>query len=68
MLNELKYVYRHFQFSDACSPELKVDILTKGYVDLIEGTYIVSALGEKKLGVSLDDDTDEDITECFIEE
>lgn len=67
MLKELKWVYDKFEFNKSCPAEVKQEMLTKGLVQDIEGTYVVSDAGEELLGIAVPDADDlDDITECYI--
>lgn len=70
-LNELAYVFQHFEFSSECTEAEKNLLLGSGYVREIEGVYVVSDAGELKLGVNIDEETDtieDDITQVFMVE
>jgi len=55
---ELLYVYNNFEFSPECSDDMRNEMLSRGLVEDIEGTYVVSDLGESVLGMEIDESSD----------
>lgn len=60
---ELAYVYDNFEFSDECSEEMKQEMLDGGFVEDVEGAYVVTDLGESMLGVFIEDESEQPIEE-----
>lgn len=53
---ELLWVYNNFDFSPECTDELKNQMLAQGFVEDIEGSYVVTDLGESLIGMSIEED------------
>ena len=65
---ELKYIHSNYDFSKSCTEEMREEITNKGLVEFVEGSIMLTAFGEKAIGVNVDElygDTEEDITEAF---
>lgn len=66
---ELLWVYQNFDFSVECTEELKNKMIAQGLVEDIEGSYVVTDLGESILGLSVEEDQAyEDLEETDIYE
>ena len=53
---ELLWVYENFEFSVECTEQLKNKMISQGFVEDIEGSYVVTDLGESVLGLSVEDE------------
>jgi hypothetical protein len=62
---ELEYVYKKFDFSKGCPESIREELFTKGLVEFVEGSLMVTTLGEKLLGLYVED-KEEDVTEAFF--
>lgn len=67
LIKQLQYIEINYEFSKNCPKEVKNEIIKKGLVKKYDGTLMLTSLGEKEIGLDLDNYNDYD-EEHILEE